>query len=96
MRCSKKDIVLRPVKNPTKSFRAEEKPVIKGFGGLCDWERERIRKSPPNAWSYEEVRVLKKMHRQGHDVETIANKLPKRTLTAVEAKLRSMKKRGEL
>lgn len=104
MRCSiKKGVVLRPTNEPTREYRAKEEfksidKIDMAFSHPYDSEelRRRIKKNHPYAWSYEDEEKLKKMYRRGYDSEMIASEFPRRSIPAVQAKIRTMKKRGEL
>lgn len=95
----------KPRLNPTKPVRVPDK-VSKAieFGMIPRHEyaeklqraRESSRANRKDAWTDEEIEILKRMFKGGYDLNIIAENLPDRTFGAVEAKARKMRKRGEL
>lgn len=49
-----------------------------------------------NAWTYEEIKKLKQLHRSGIGRREIAEYFPNRSSDAVACKLRKLIKKGEL
>ena len=49
-----------------------------------------------NAWTYEEIKRLKQMHRSGMSRKDILESFPNRTKDAVGCKLRKLIKKGEI
>ena len=67
---------------------------------ITDKQRERAYKSRnenlENAWTYEEIKKLKQLHRSGISRREIAEYFPNRSRDAVGCKLRNLIKKGEL
>lgn len=67
---------------------------------ITDEQRARAVKSRnenlENAWTYEEIKKLKQLHRSGISRREIAEYFPNRSIDAVGCKLRNLIKKGEL
>ncbi len=100
-----KDKVLPSAPTPTKPVRIQQdnKTVVE-LASYPQEEVERRRKiaqqnsikSRSDVWDRDEVETLRTMARGGYSLEEITACLPRRTVDAVEAKYRRMRKKGEI
>lgn len=95
----------KPKLSPTKPVRVPDKQSrLMEFSRIPEGEyaeklrkaRESSQENRKDAWTDEEIEILKRMVKGGYDLNIIAENLPDRTFGAVEAKARKMRKRGEL
>lgn len=96
-----RNINLPDAPKPTKAFKSAEKPLITGWESALTAEgKERARtnghRNNPRAWTDDEMTLIRRMIRAGNDLQEIADRLPRRTEVAVDAKIRKMRKKGEL
>lgn len=94
-----------PKLKPTVAVRVPDKPKFvpefhlipeKEFNEKLEKARRSSYASRKDAWRDDEIRTLRSMVKQGYGYKEIAPHLPDRTTAAVEARIRKMRKRGEL
>lgn len=88
---------------PTRPVRIEsdsESGCRLSLAYITEGQRERAVRSRnenlENAWTYEEIKRLKQMHRSGMSRKDILESFPNRTKDAVGSKLRKLIKKGEI